>query len=309
VVPWNSTVVWSEVLHPDSCRRLAALGQYSGNRVGLIAYDMIPVNSAHLRPSMEAGEFGQYLTAVKHAHRVAGISTSATSEFAGLSSMLRAQGLCGPVVREVELAEDVGEARPSPPAETDDSGPSRPVVLLTARLEPHKNARAPLHAAQRLWREGLDFEVRMLSGGGSGRSEVMETVSRLKGEGHPISTLGWLSDKEMWEQVTSASFVVFTSLHEGYGLPVAEALACGTPVITTNYGSQREIGARGGCLMVDPRSDSDLVGAMRTLISEPERRRELREEIQLRAPRSWDDYEQELWSFLVDGEEPTRGKQ
>jgi glycosyltransferase involved in cell wall biosynthesis len=302
VVPWQTTVVWPEVSHPDTCRRLAGLAQYSGNQVGLVAYDMIPINSTHLRPFGEAGEFGQYLNAVKHAHRVAGISTSATSEFSGFAHMLSSQGLTGPRVVEVELAEDVGDH-----SVEDRSGPrpGRPVVLMTARRELHKNLRAGLHAAQRLWKEGLDFEVVMIGGSGWAEAPIQKTVDRLQSDGHPLTTLGWIPDVEMWQLISDASFVVFTSLHEGYGLPVAEALACGTPVVTTNYGSQAEIGSKGGCLLVDPRDDAEITAAMRSLITDPSRLTRLRAEISARPRRSWDDYARQLWEFLVDGKEPT----
>jgi glycosyltransferase involved in cell wall biosynthesis len=303
VVPWETTVLWPEVSHPDAGRRLAGLAQYSGNEVGLVAYDMIPINSTHLRPFGEAGEFGQYLNAVKHADRVAGISNSATTEFSGFAHMLSAQGLAGPKVVEVELAEDVGDhfgaGRSGPP-------PGRPVVLMTARRELHKNLRACLHAAQRLWNEGMDFEVVMMGGSGWAEGPIQKAVDRLQSEGHPLTTLGWIPDGEMWQLIRDASFVVFTSLHEGYGLPVAEALACGTPVITTNYGSQAEIGLKGGCLLVDPRSDSEITAAMRALITDPAHLTRLRKEISVRPRRSWDDYARELWAFLVDGREPAR---
>ena len=302
VVPWQTTVVWPEVADPNTCLRLASLAQYSGNTVGLIAYDMIPILTTELRPFGEAGIFARYLSAVKHAHRVAGISNSATVEFRGFSQMLAAQGLNGPVVDEVELAEDVG-ALPSGSARSQNA-PTRPLVLLTGRREPHKNLRASLHAAERLWSEGLDFEVVMLGGRGWDEVQLTDTMDRLKKAGHPLTTLGWVSDDEMWRRIRDASFVVFASLHEGYGLPISEALACGTPVVTSDYGSQREVAEKGGCLIVDPRDDVQLTDAMRTLISDPSALAVLRDQIFRRPRRTWDDYSHELWSFLVEGRVP-----
>lgn len=298
VVPWQTTVLWPEVIDPHACPRIACLAQYSGNTVGLIAYDMIPILTTELRPFGEAGIFARYLSAVKHSHRVAGISSSATTEFRGFAEMLSAQGLPGPRVSEVELAEDVSDHA----AGDGNPVPERPHVLVTGRREPHKNLRAALHAAQRLWTEGLDFEVTMLGGHGWDEIELNETIQRLKADGRPLTTLGWVTDAEMWGQIRRASFVVFASLHEGYGLPISEALACGTPVITTNYGSQREVAVKGGCILVDPRSDEELTNAMRMLISSPQRLTELREEIVQRPKRTWDDYARDLWDCLVLGE-------
>ena len=299
VVPWRTSVVFLEVPDPWSAPSMAAMAECSGNRVGLVAYDMIPLLSADYRPRGESGIFASYLGLVKHSHRVAGISRSAADEFRGFSAMLPAQGLAGPHVTEVELAEEVdhsGKGRPPRAGE-------RPVVMATARREPHKNLRAVLHAVERLWNEGLDFEFVMLGSTGWDESAVSAWIARLTAAGRPIEALGWVPDDEMWQRIGSASFVVFTSLHEGYGLPVAEALACGTPVVTTRYGSQGEIAEKGGCVLVDPRDDADITGALRTLITQPQRVLELRAQIAGRPRRSWDDYAADLWRYLVEDDD------
>src|SRR5690606_22385315 len=84
----------------------AAVGESSGNHLSMIGYDMIPITSAETRPPGDAVTFAQYLTVVKHAHRVAAISRSATAEFTGFADAVRAQGLPGPAVHEVVLTED-----------------------------------------------------------------------------------------------------------------------------------------------------------------------------------------------------------
>jgi glycosyltransferase involved in cell wall biosynthesis len=267
--------------------------------VGIVGHDMIPIVTAELRPFGEAGIFQRYLGAVKHAHRLAGVSISATTEFRGFVEMISAQGMPTPVVEEIMLAEDVGDHSPGGAVETDSR--ARPVIMLPGRPEPHKNLQTSLQAAERLWREGHDFEIVMFKGRDNDASGVETTIARLRGAGRPITTLGYITDDEMWSWFRQAAFVVFASLHEGYGLPIAEALACGTPVITANYGSQREIAERGGCIMVDPRNDTELTDAMRLLLADHDRLAALRAEIPARRSRSWDQYATTLWSFLVDG--------
>jgi glycosyltransferase involved in cell wall biosynthesis len=197
------------------------------------------------------------------------------------------------------LAEDVGDHSSGRAVTTAPRG--RPVIMLPGRPEPHKNVRASLHAAERLWLEGHEFDIVMFKGREDDASGVGATIARLQHQGRPITTLGYVTDAEMWSWFREAAFVVFASLHEGYGLPIAEALACGTPVITANFGSQREIAERGGCLMVDPRDDTELTRAMRLLLTDPDRLAALRAEIPGRPSRSWDQYATSLWSFLVDG--------
>jgi glycosyltransferase involved in cell wall biosynthesis len=99
--------------------------------------------------------------------------------------------------------------------------------------------------------------------------------------------------------LTNADAAVFISLQEGFGLPVVEALSVGTPVMTTCYGSQGELGRQGGCLLVDPRDDSSVTAGLRRLVTEPALRAELRAQIARRPRRTWDDYADELWQFLI----------
>jgi glycosyltransferase involved in cell wall biosynthesis len=108
-----------------------------------------------------------------------------------------------------------------------------------------------------------------------------------------------VDDATMLESYHRARFTVFPSLHEGYGLPVAESLALGTPAITTVYGSTAEIAADGGCLLVDPRDDDSLVSAIRTLLVDDDVLARLHAEIAARPARTWDDYATELWQELV----------
>ena len=299
VVPWRSVLVLPDVSNPRASGQLAALAKFSGNTLSMIGYDMIPITSAELRPPADAVAFAQYLTVVKHAHRVAGISRSATAEFGGFTRSLAAQGLPGPDVREVLLA---GEA-PHPPDSARRSHGDRPVILCLGSQEPHKNQRAALHAAERLWREGLEFELRLVGGPGWSDAVLRPAIEALVDAGRSITALGRVSDVQLLDEMRSADFIFFASLHEGYGLPVAEALACGTPVITSNFGSQLEIAELGGCLLVDPRDDDEVTAAVRGLLTKPAELQRLRSEAVARPVRTWDEYATELWTFLCTRED------
>lgn len=302
VVPWRSLVVLPDVPKTEASDVLAAIGRHSGNRLGLVGYDMIPITSAELRPDVDAVTSAQYLTVVKHAHRVAGISVSATAEFAGFARTLTAQGLPGPLVAEVALTED------APPAATPaPDGPGarrrRPVVMAPGTREPHKNQRTLLHAAERLWREGLDFEVRLVGGRGWSDAALQPAVQRLVAAGLPLSDVGRVPEEQLWREFREADLVAFLSLHEGYGLPVAEALACGTPVLTADFGSQAEIARLGGCRTVDPRDDDAVTAALRELVTDDALRARLAQEARSRPRRTWDEYSEELWEFMSASDE------
>jgi len=304
VVPFNCTILVLEVPSQGLCDPLESIAEYSGNKVGLLGYDAIPVVSADTVPDPETDRFVKYLSVVKHSHRVAGISAAATGEFAGFVRAVASQGLTGPATVSIPLPVDIPDHEITPPAGAD----GKPLVLVVGSQEPRKNHRAILHAATVLWNEGIDFRLRFIGGGSIWFTRQFDKeVAQLAKAGHSVEVLRGIADDVLLDSYQRASFTVFPSLHEGYGLPVAESLALGVPVITSNYGSTAEIAADGGCLVVDPRSDEQLTAAMRRLLTEPELAASLRAEIAARPTRTWDDYANELWAGLVEPLEASRG--
>ena len=110
-----------------------------------------------------------------------------------------------------------------------------------------------------------------------------------------------VGDNELWRLIRDASFTAFISLHEGFGLPVAESLACGTPVLTTAYGSQGEIAAGGGCLTVDPRDAEAVAVAVRRMRTDRDLVVRLRAEAVERPVETWGAYAENVWDALVAG--------
>ncbi|WP_411699842.1 glycosyltransferase [Conyzicola sp.] len=296
LVPYESRVILPEVPQPHLCGVLASLAEFSGNRVGLIGYDAIPVVSADTVPPAETERFVHYLTIIKHSHRVAGISAAATDDFRGFSQALEAQGL--PVVESVEVSLPI--ALPDLVHEPVAENVASPLVLCVGSQEPRKNQDAVLFAAEVLWRENLDFRVRFIGGGSAWFTQGFDQrIKALTKKGYDVEVWRGVRDDALLASYAEARFSIFPSLHEGYGLPVAESLAMGVPVVTSGYGSTAEIAAGGGCVLIDPRDEMTIVDAMRSLISGTDRIEELREQIATRPSRSWDDYADELWNDLV----------
>ncbi len=296
VVPWRSDVVVVEVPVADASTRLAALAELSGNRVHLIGYDTIPIVSADMLHAREAEKFASYLTLVKHADSVVGISDSAAREFAGYVSALASQGVTGPRVSAcalpAELTVDGAEVTEAPDA--------RPLVLSVGSHEARKNHRALLFAAEVLWREGHDFELALVGRGSAEYIGAFDAeVDALRAAGRAITVRRDADDDALDVYYRRARVMVFPSLQEGYGLPVAEALYRGTPVITTQYGSTAEIARDGGCLLIDPRDDDSLVEALRSVLTDDALVERLRQEALDRPVRTWAQYAEELWTAMM----------
>lgn len=310
VVPWRCVIVMPEVPQMDIAPRIAAIGACSNNRLVAVGHDAIPLLSADTVDLEEPRKFMTYLTALKFADRIAGVSRSSTAEFAAYGSMLSSQGLPAPATVAVPLpvefaAADEAESASSPPAvdptpaeETTTEDPTRPEVVVVGSHDARKNHLAVLHAAEVLWQEGVRFRLSFIGSGGSNQ-EFLRRLRLLAHRGRAVRLRIGLSDAQLRRAVAEARFTVFPSLHEGYGLPVAESIALGTPVITTFYGSTAEIAQEGGAITVDPRDDASLTAAMRQLLTTETEIDRLRAEIERRRERSWQDYADELWDALV----------
>ena len=89
-----------------------------------------------------------------------------------------------------------------------------------------------------------------------------------------VHFVGYISVEELCGYYLHAVALVFTSLSEGFGMPILEAMSLGTPVITSNISSMEEL-AGGVALLVDPFSVEDISTAMERIYSDHELREEL----------------------------------
>lgn len=309
IVPWRCTYVLPELMtEAQRARPLQAMLRYSGSQGAMIGFDCVPLTSAEtIADGMGAG-FSIMLSAMAHGDRIATISESAGTEYRGWRTMLSGAGLTGPDIEPIVLPVDAVEPSAAAIQEARDlliTG-GLPVVLCVGSHEPRKNHLAVLHAAELLWREGLAFSLVFVGGNAWNGQRFEDRLAELKRMGRPVESVRALSDDLLWAAYRLARCVVFPSLNEGFGLPVAESLASGTPVITSAFGSMREIAAHGGAILIDPRDDHDLRRGLHTLLTDDDVHARLSAEARHRTVRSWDDYAAETWSYLVDGRLPER---
>jgi glycosyltransferase involved in cell wall biosynthesis len=303
VVPWRCKYLLPELAAEEArADRLLAMGACSGTRVSLIGYDLVPVTTAETVNSSAMRGFSRNLAAARYAEVVAPISAAAGDEYRGWTQMLAGTGFEGPRVDPVLLP---AEVPPEDPEQTARAARrlrvgSLPLVLVVGSHEPRKNHPTVLQAAELLWREGHRFSLTFV-GGNSWNSEGFQAMlSALAGVGRPVESISAASDDLLWGAYRAARFTVFPSLNEGFGLPLAESLACGTPAVTSNYGSMREIvELGGGALLVDPRDDHSVAEGMRALLTDDDLLRRLREEALSRPRRTWDMYARETWQLLT----------
>ncbi|GAA0999351.1 glycosyltransferase [Subtercola frigoramans] len=297
VVPWNTTVFVPEAPLGHGTNALIAMARFSPNRTVAIGYDTIPVSGGHFVHRGLTLIFVSYLSMIKYFDEVVCISQATADEFIGFNEALVAQGLTGPRVSTVVLPL---EPIPSDRSIDEPAESSLPTVLSVSSNEPRKNQLSVVYASELLWREGLKFNLVLLGGRGDRLfTDVPDAVAALRAKGRTVELRRDVDEAGLAEAYRRARFSIFVSLQEGYGLPIAESLAVGTPAITTDYGSTAEIAAGGGCVTVDPRDDLAIAAAMRELLTSDETISRLKTEISTRVDSTWGDYATVLWDTMT----------
>jgi glycosyltransferase involved in cell wall biosynthesis len=150
-------------------------------------------------------------------------------------------------------------------------------ILMVGTLEPRKNHLGLINAYAR-YREMAQSPLPLLIGGGKGWhfDRIFQRVQAL-GLEDAVQFLGFVPWEDLPWLYNAATLFVYPSRYEGFGLPVAEAMRCGTPVITSNVSSLPEV-AGDAALTIDPDNPDELAAAMVLVLEkEPQRLQVMRE--------------------------------
>lgn len=157
--------------------------------------------------------------------------------------------------------------------------PTENYFIYIGRSDPYKNLGRVLHALAKL-PERMNL---LMVGPYDGRyvPSLLAQANEL-GIAHQIQVLDYVPYAELPRLINQAIALVFPSLWEGFGFPVLEAMACGTPVITSNLASLPEV-AGDAALLVNPYDVDELANAMHIAATDGQVRSHLRERGLVRA--------------------------
>jgi alpha-1,3-rhamnosyl/mannosyltransferase len=176
-------------------------------------------------------------------------------------------------------------------------GLGKPYVLFVGTVEPRKNIAALLDAWNGL-KPSLREEFDLVAAGppGWGDAAVLE---RLRSGIPGVRYLGYVPEADMAGLNAGATVFAYPSLYEGFGLPVAQAMAAGVPVVTSSVSSLPEV-AGDAALLVDPRSPGEIRAALARLLLSPALRLELGTRGRRRALERyrWEVCAAESWKFF-----------
>ena len=148
-------------------------------------------------------------------------------------------------------------------------------VLYVGNIKPHKNLVRLIDAFDGLRREGFDDLKLLIIGDEISKWPALRrAVHRHKLHKH-VRFLGFQSDETLSVLYRLAAVFVFPSLYEGFGLPPLEAMASGTPVVTSNVSSLPEV-AGDAAVLVDPYDVAAIQDGIKRVLTDPVLREELR---------------------------------
>ncbi len=173
--------------------------------------------------------------------------------------------------------------------------PGGDFLLTVGTLQPRKNHARLVEAYARALEE-TNSEVPLVIAGARGWAygAVHDAIGEQGLAGHVIFP-GFVDDADLPALYRTALAVAYPSLYEGFGLPVAEAMACGTPVVTSNVSSLPEA-AGDAALLVDPLDTDALADALVRLLTDDALRDDLRARGLAQAAKfTWEHAAERLW--------------
>ena len=206
-----------------------------------------------------------------------------TPSAATRDDVVRLLGIDPGRVRVIPHAAPRGFDPPGPAA----SSPHAPYFLFVGNLEPRKNLARTLRAFARIAPSLPDHRFLIAGAPGWKYGDVLREATRPELASR-VELRGYVPEDELPALYRNATAFVYPSLYEGFGMPVIEAMACGTPVLTSNVSALPEL-ADGAAVLVDPLDEGALAEAMHALATD----RALRERLRVAGPAraaqySWD---------------------
>jgi glycosyltransferase involved in cell wall biosynthesis len=178
------------------------------------------------------------------------------------------------IVRHLGISEDRIRVTPlaaSPEFRPRDVVPQIPYFLYVGNLEPRKNVERLIEAFAQMPRR--DHQL-IIAGDRWYQGSAAEEKARSLGLNGRVRFLGYVPRSDLPGLFSGATALIYPSLLEGFGLPIVEAMASGTPVITSNNSSMQEV-AGGAALLIDPRSVAEITEAMVRVVEDASLRAEL----------------------------------
>lgn len=177
-------------------------------------------------------------------------------------------------------------------------GLSRPYLLYVGRLEKKKNIGNIVACFTMLKSKFPDLKLVLAGNVGNDFNAIKEIIvkNRLEKE---IILPGYISEEDLPEIIRQAEVFLFVTLYEGFGLPIVQAMACGTPVVTSDLDPHREI-AKEGAAYANPYQPEQIARVVQNILQDSQFSAQLKNKgIQEAKNFSWYNTAQAIWRILI----------
>jgi len=165
--------------------------------------------------------------------------------------------------------------------------PRENVVLSVGAIQKQKNTARLIDAFRTL---DSSWKLVLAGSAGYGAGEMLDRLPER------VTVTGYVSEQDLAAWYARASIFAFPSLDEGFGMPVLEAMAAGTPVVTSKNSALPEV-AGNDAILIDPQDTDALAAALHTLAGNPDLRMDLSRRGMVRAQEfTWEKAVARTWS-------------
>ena len=283
----NDILFVPDIFQDDRTKTLATVNRwFPGQRVAIF-YDAIPLRLPEVTKALEQKTFPEYVRTLASFDKVVCISRETEAD---LRYYWKKFGVAGGQTSVQLLPIDFSQPRTVMP-----SNDQAQRILCVSSFHLRKNHVRLFQAAERLWSEGLEFELILVGRTTAhGGPTVSGEIDRLTRKGRPLHWRRHVDDESLHEEYRKCSFTVYPSVREGFGLPLLESLWYCRPCLCGGNGALGEVADGGGCLLINQEDVTAIAHGMRQLLKDRETYQRLYEEACHRRFRSLDNYADEL---------------
>jgi glycosyltransferase involved in cell wall biosynthesis len=267
-----------------------------GVSMACIFYDMLPMYASEYVSDTIKTTFSSYLDLVLQMEALWAISEYSLNELQ--------RYCCGTLEQKLRKSGTIwlpGQFSDYPRA-TVGSVPTRKVsILCVSTFESRKNHLALIQAFQslRVRRPDLSITLKLVGNRHAEENQLFEQIQKAADADNQIKLVGNVGDSILGAEYEDATFTVYPSLIEGFGLPILESLWMGRPCICNATGVMGELAVGGGCLTVDMKSPLELEIAIERLATDTALLGQLSEQALSRDILTWRTYSDAIANELL----------
>jgi glycosyltransferase involved in cell wall biosynthesis len=253
---YNQTLL---IVEPIQGERIVNRLLYFGSigNLSVLVYDLLPISNPEFFAASSIQSFPNYLNLLSKASNIVTISDftlNQVQKFADVNPDINMKSIHLPIGFK-ELLEDKSKSGVVPK------------FLCVGSIEPRKNHLSILRAAEHCWEKGHKFQLVFVGGQGWNNASIIDYCKDLKTKNRDLKIINDASDSALLELYCEASAYISVPWVEGFGLPLAEAMSTGKPVIASDISSHREFGDKRNVFFVKPDDVRGIANLMSGLLS------------------------------------------